>query len=370
MWRSWKKHCYFAENLIRKKVDFINNRRPDLLRDIVEYYAPKELVNRKRPFYRFIGQQEFENIFLNKKILFTDPVCWRDQASDPLEVYFETVEANKEHLRKVWKQLREAEEAKYKRLGIGYLSFDNAIFFNYVASTAVIQQKSFVYCVADKIRDKMMFNEYHRNFGRNIIIKFAPDFYAKLAMMKGTGVLSGDYLFADFMPMIYVKDMDEYIEKRLHNGITVQQIAGAYFDEGAFLKHSKFAYEHEYRMKLRIKRKEIGVHTVFRELYDALWRETDEETILDYSIKKIADVSKTINSIYDEIDDRILKDGIKDFFVIDIRNGLDDMIEKIYIHKGEDRSLKDKIRNCCANQKIPVEEADFENYLWMCSILE
>lgn len=341
-----------------------------MLRDIVEYYAPRELVNRKKPFYRFIGLQEFESIFLDKKILFTNPMCWRDQASDPLEVYFETTETDREHLRKVWKQLREAEEAKYKRLGIGYLSFDNAIFFNYVAATAVIQQKSFVYCVADTIRDKMMFDEYHRNFGRNIIIKFAPDFYTKIAMMKGTGVLSGDYLFADFMPMIYVKDMDEYIEKRLHNGITVQQVLEAYFDEGAFLKHSKFAYEHEYRMKLRIKRKEVGVDTVFHELYDALWQETDEETILDYSIKKIADVSKEINSIYDEIDDRLLKDGSKEFFVIDIRGYLNSMIEKVYIHKGEDKIAKDKIRKCCADQKIPIEEADFENYLWMCGILE
>lgn len=113
--------------------------------------------------------------------------------------------------------------------------------------------------------------------------------------------------------------MDEYIEKRLHNGVTVQQIAQSYFDEGAFLKHSKFAYEHEYRMKLRIKRKEIGIGTVFHELYDALWQENDEEIILDYSVKKIADVSDRINLIYNEIDNRILKDGSKEFFVIDIR---------------------------------------------------
>lgn len=356
MFRTFKK-------LIGKKVDGINNRRPDLLRDIVEYYAHRELVNRKRPFYRFINQKEFENIFLNKQILFTNPKCWRDQASDSLEVYFETMENDKEHLRKIWKHLREAEESKYKRLGIDYLSFDNAIFLNYVAAIAVIQQKSYVYCVADTIRDKMMFNEYHMNYGRNIIIKFAPDFYTKIAMMKGTGVLRGDYLFADFMPMIYVKDMDEYIENRLHDGITAQQVAQSYFDEGAFLKHSKFAYEHEYRMKLRIKKEEIGLSTIFHELYDALWQENDEEIILDYSVKKIADVSDRINLIYNEIDDRILKDGSKEFFVIDIRGNLNDMIEKVYIHKGEDKMVKDKIRKICADQKVPIDEADFENYL-------
>ena len=355
---------------MRKKVDFINNRRPDLLRDIVEYYAPNGLSDRKKPFYRFVGQKEFENIFLNKQILFTNPVCWREQASDPLEVYFETIEADKEHLRNVLRRLREVEEIKNKRLGIGYLPFDNAIFFNYVAAIAVIQQRSYVYCVADTIKDKMIFNEYFKNYGRNIIIKFAPDFYTKMAMMKGSGVLSEDYLFADFMPMLYVKDMDEYIEKKLHNGITVQQVAGAYFDEGAFLKHSKYFYEHEYRMKLRIKRKEISIRTVFHELYDALWQETNEETILDYSVKKIADVSTEINSIYDKINDRILKDGNKEFFVIDIRSCLNDIIEKIYIHKGENSLLKDTVRNYCAKQNIPFEEVDFGNYLWMCGILE
>ena len=113
---------------MRKKVDFINNRRPDLLRDIVEYYAPNGLSDRKKPFYRFVGQKEFENIFLNKQILFTNPVCWREQASDPLEVYFETIEADKEHLRNVLRRLREVEEIKNKRLGIGYLPFDNANF--------------------------------------------------------------------------------------------------------------------------------------------------------------------------------------------------------------------------------------------------
>ena len=33
--------------------------------------------------------------------------------------------------------------------------------------------------------------------------------------MKGTGVINADYLFADFMPMIYVKDMDDYIRVKV-----------------------------------------------------------------------------------------------------------------------------------------------------------
>lgn len=44
------------------------------------------------------------------------------------------------------------------------------------------------------------------------------------------------------------------------------------------------------------------------------------------------------------------------------------MIEKVYIHKGEDKMVKDKIRKICADQKVPIDEADFENYLWMCSV--
>ena len=44
------------------------------------------------------------------------------------------------------------------------------------------------------------------------------------------------------------------------------------------------------------------------------------------------------------------------------------MIEKVYIHKGEDKMVKDKIRKLCADQKISIDEADFENYLWMCSV--
>lgn len=104
-------------------------------------------------------------------------------------------------MRKLWKRLHEAHKAECKRFGIDYLPFDNAVFLNYVAAIAIIQQKSYVYCVADTIRDKTMFNEYHMNYGRNIIIKFTPDFYTKIAMMKGTGVLSGDYLFVNFMPM-------------------------------------------------------------------------------------------------------------------------------------------------------------------------
>ena len=116
-------------------------------------------------------------------------------------------------------------------------------------------------------------------------------------------------------------------------------------------------------MKLRIKKEEIGLSTIFHELYDALWQENDEEIILDYSVKKIADVSDRINLIYNEIDDRILKDGSKEFFVIDIRGNLNDMIEKVYIHKGEDKMVKDKIRKICADQKVPIDEADFENYL-------
>ena len=78
------------------------------------------------------------------------------QASDPLEVYFETIENDKEYLRKLWQHLHETYEAECKRLRIDYLPFDNAIFFNYVASIAVIQQKSYVYCVADTIRNKTM----------------------------------------------------------------------------------------------------------------------------------------------------------------------------------------------------------------------
>ena len=43
------------------------------------------------------------------------------QASDPLEVYFETIENDKEYLRKLWQHLHETYEAECKRLRIDYL---------------------------------------------------------------------------------------------------------------------------------------------------------------------------------------------------------------------------------------------------------
>ena len=49
---------------------------------------------------------------------------------------------------------------------------------------------------------------------------------------------------------------------------------------------------------------------------DALWQENDDEKILDCSVKKIADVSKESNSIYGEINDRIMKNGSKEFKVV------------------------------------------------------
>lgn len=277
-----------------------------LKRNILAVYYKHEPQYTNLPYYRFMGQKELETLFFNKVMYFTDPVEWKKSSTgDANETYYEDWFRDKDNIYKAYRLIKESSE---KRLG-QYCTqqYIMGVYSDFVAAAALLQQRTFCYCVSNKYADAKMVQEYHKKYGRNFIIKYKNDFYKKLSILdQGNYVPMGIYLFADIMPMVYINCFEDYIEKYICESHTLDQVAQNAFDFGAFLKHSSFSYEHEIRVKLRIHLDEYyNLQTLSNEFYRVVFALKNDDEIVSKSMAFIDFVEDKVNYIFDDVRDKI-----------------------------------------------------------------
>lgn len=342
----------------------------DLLHTIICVYFSHDPQNMNKSYYRYVGQQELHNLLQKNEMYFTNPSSWMTSQSDPYETYFENWLADKNNLLYILREIRLRINKMYQRWQFDNTTMINSVFSNYVAAIGLIQEPSYCYCVATTCSDRKMINEYHTKYGRNIIIKYVPDFYKKLAIYPYGDFVSPtmDYLYADVMPMRYEKSLDGFIDHVVKSGNRIGEIAKNVFDEGAFLKHSNYAYEHEVRMKLRIMSKECHVGYISNQIFNSFFAEKNEDKIIQIAVKAIEEMKLILNAAYDPVQDCILSDNGKEYFVLQLESGkVNSIIQCIYLHKGASDAEKENVNLMCAGKNITVREIDFSDVLLMQS---
>ena len=192
-----------------------------------------------------------------------------------------------------------------------------SVFSSFIGAAALLQQMSFCYCVADRYTESKMIDEYHTKYKRNIIVKYKNDFYKKLSMLPGGEfVPSGTYLYADVMPMIYIKSFDEFIVKYICKTQNVQDMAKNAFDYGAFLKDINFGYEHETRIKLHMHLDDYNPQYLARKFYLKNLYIDNEEKIIDNCMLYIQDCKKMLDKGFENVADKIKMVGGKILWVM------------------------------------------------------
>lgn len=336
-----------------------------LKRNILAVYYKHEPQYTNLPYYRFMGQKELETLFFNKVMYFTDPVEWKKSSTgDANETYYEDWFRDKDNIYKAYRLIKESSEK-----GLGQYctqQYIMGVYSDFVAAAALLQQRTFCYCVSNKYADAKMVQEYHKKYGRNFIIKYKNDFYKKLSILdQGNYVPMGIYLFADIMPMVYINCFEDYIEKYICESHTLDQVAQNAFDFGAFLKHSSFSYEHEIRVKLRIHLDEYyNLQTLSNEFYRVVFALKNDDEIVSKSMAFIDFVEDKVNYIFDDVRDKIKDIAGKQCFELKLSAeiSINDIVDSIVLHdkaSTEEKSLAYKLRD---SSGISIIETDFDKF--------
>ncbi len=316
-------------------------------------------------YYRFVGQQEFETLLKNNIIYFTNPVEWKKaNTGDEKETYFEDWFFDRSNIEKAYNIIKKKVKEREKQ----YCSHQSimAVFSNFLGAVTLLQQNSFCYCVTDTFANNRMIEEYHSKYGRNIIIKFKNDFYRKMSILnKGDFAPHGTYLYADVMPMVYVKDFDEFIEKYILGSYSSNEVAKNAFDYGAFLKHIDYAYEHETRIKLRMHLEEqYNLLILANKFYYDNWIIQDEKEIMEKSMEFIMENKVRLNSIFFDVQDKIKEVGGKECFELRLNDiSSKDIVDCIILHQNASIEEKEYVYKLANHQRISVKEWDFDRLI-------
>lgn len=332
-------------------------------RNILAVFFKHDSQYTNLPYYRFMGKKEFETLFFDKIMYFTDPAEWKKSSTgDVNETYFEDWFTDKDNIAIAYRLIKEAAE---KRQG-KYCTqqYIMGVYSDFVAAAALLQQRTFCYCVSNQYANKKMIEEYHKKYGRNFIIKFKKDFYKELSILdQGNFVPQGIYLFADIMPMIYISSFEDYIKKYICESHSIGQVAENAFDYGAFLKHSSYGYEYETRIKLRMHLDEYySLRTLSNDFYVSVLGLNDDDEIVEKSMEYINDISDKVNYIFDDVSDKIKDIAGKQCFELQISDDISvkDIVDCIILHdkaNDEEKSLAYKLQN---SSGISIIETDFD----------
>lgn len=327
----------------------------DFLRNIVmAFSSPNYNYNQ---LYRYVDKKEFEKLFRDNEIIFTNPRNWK--GTDYYETYFEEWWLSKKHLLAAYRQIKRAIDYKYNSLDIDNRQLYNSFFSQIVACIALLQQKSFCYCLADNYIDRRMVSEYHEKYGRNIVIKYKPCFFQEIATLGEIEfVLPGiPSLYADIFPMYYIDSFEQFIASMIEKGgrLNKDAFAKSFLDLGAFLKHSSFKYEHEVRMKLKIMLPDDMNPILISNIYNEIFAIDDEDKIVDICMRALNKYEKKFNSVYDGIKDKIiLKDKGKEYFILNLRReDINRIIESILIYDGISNEELVCVTKYCDEYNLP-----------------
>lgn len=332
-------------------------------RNIFAIFYKHESLYLDRPYYRFVGEQEFETLIKDNILYFTNPVEWKiSNTGDEKETYFEGWFTDRKNITKAYELIRKKTIERQKQ----YCTQQSitALYSGFVAAATLLQQKNFCYCITDTFTNAKMIEEYHTKYKRNIIIKFKKDFYKKIAMLdKGDFSPSNiTYLYADVMPMMYVNDFDDFIEKCIYECNSFDEIAKNVFDYGAFLKHISYSYEKETRIKLRMYlENECNLQYLAREFYIDNFDIQDDNRIIEKSMEFIEKNKSGINSAFEDVRDRIKDIGGKECFELVLDDVCaKDIVDQIILHTKVKCDEKEHIHKLAGFQRIAIKEIDFD----------
>ena len=327
----------------------------DFLRNVVMAFHSFDYSYNQ--LYRYVDKKEFEDLFGNNEIIFTNPRNWK--GTDSYETYFEEWWFSKERLLAAYRQTKKVIDWKHSHFDIDNRQLYKSVFSQIVACIALLQQKSFCYCLADNYTDKRMVSEYHKKYGRNIIIKYKPYFFQTIATLKDIQFIprGGPSLYADVFPMFYVDSFEQFIESTIKEDgrLDIDRFTKLFLELGAFLKHSNFRYEHEVRMKLKIMLPHEMSSMLISDIYNQIYTINDEGKIIDVCMRILSENEKIFNSIYDEIGDKIIvKDKEKEYFKLNLsREDINKIIDCILIYDGISNEELACVTKYCTEYNLP-----------------
>lgn len=333
-----------------------------LKRNIYAIYG-KHYDERKRfPYYRFMGQIEFETLFQEKRIYFTNPIEWKKSSTgDKSENYLEDWYTDRNNILKAYQLIKQhCMEVKKQYCTPQYIM---TVYSNFIGGAALLQQTSFCYCVANAYNERKMVDEYHIKYKRNVIIKFKNEFFKKMSILSDVGYMpNGTYLYADVMPMLYVENLDEFIREYICKSQRPGDIAENTFDYGSFLKDKSYWYEHETRIKLHMHiDNDYNFQYLSREFYLKHFFVSDEEKIVNDSMIYIQNCKKTLDKGFEEVSDRIKEIGGKQSFELCLNElEINQIVDCILLHKNATANEKTEVYKLAKLRNVQVKEIDFD----------
>lgn len=333
-----------------------------LKRNILSIYYKHYDEGRTFPYYRFMGNIEFKTLFQEKKIYFTNPIEWKKSLTgDKSENYLEDWYTDRNNILKAYRLIKQHCIKTQKQYCTQ--QYIMSVYSNFIGGAALMQQKSFCYCVADTYNEPKMMDEYHTKYKRNIIIKFKDSFFKKMSILSdGRYAPDGTYLYADIMPMIYIESFDEFINEYICKSQTLTEIAKNTFDYGAFLKDTNYRYEHETRIKLHMHiNHNFNVQCLSNEFYYKYFYVSDEKEIVNNSMMYVQKCKKTLDEGFGDVSDRIKEIGGKQSFELCLNElEINEIVDGILLHENATESEKNEVYKLARLRNIQVEEIDFD----------
>lgn len=337
-------------------------------RNMLTVYYKHEAKYLNQTFYRFMGEQEFVTLLKNNIMYFTNPIEWKkSNTGDENETYFEDWFTDSRNISNAYQIIKKKIEEREGQ----YCSYQSilAVYSGFVAAAALLQQTNFCYCVTNVCGNRKMIEEYHEKYKRNIIVKFKKDFYRKMAVLdKGDWVPHGTYLYADVMPMVYIRNFEDFIKTYLYGSYLSGDIAKNAFDYGAFLKHVQYSYEQETRIKLRMHLEEgCNMQVLANEFYRNNCFPQEEAELIENSMKFIEKNKLILNQVFEDVREKIKKIGNKQCFELEMNEfGIKDIVESILLHQNASDEEKKCVYFLANANGITVNELDFNMlpYMW------
>lgn len=334
-----------------------------LKRNILAIYYKHYDEGKNFSYYRFMSKIEFETLFQEKKIYFTNPVEWKKSSTgDKNENYLEDWYTDRNNILKAYRFIKQHCMKVQKQYCTP--QYIMTVYSNFIGGAALLQQMSFCYCVANVYNESKMIDEYHTKYKRNIIIKFKKEFCKKMSILSdGKYVPIGTYLYADVMPMVYVENLDEFIKEYICKSQRPEDIAKNTFDYGAFLKDKNYGYEHETRIKLHMYiEKDYNFLCLANDFYRKHFFMNDEEKIVNDSMIYIQECKKNLDKGFEAVSDRIKEIGGKQSFELDlIELEISEIVDYILLHKNATVNEKNEVYKLAKLRNVQVKEIDFDN---------
>ena len=333
-----------------------------LKRNIYAIYGKHYDERKSFPYYRFMGQIEFETLFQEKRIYFTNPIEWKKSSTgDKSENYLEDWYTDRNNILKAYQLIKQRCMENQKQ----YCASQHimAVYSNFIGGAALLQQTSFCYCVANAYNERKMVDEYHIKYKRNVIIKFKNEFFKKMSILSDVGYMpNGTYLYADVMPMVYVENLDKFIKEYICKSQRPGDIAENTFDYGSFLKDKNYWYEHETRIKLHMHiDNDYNFQYLSREFYLKHFFVSDEEKIVNDSMIYIQNCKKTLDKGFEEVSDRIKEIGGKQSFELCLNElEINQIVDCILLHKNATENEKTEVYKLAKLRDVQVKEIDFD----------